>query len=171
MNSDVLIGLSFSNRSLAIAASLAPKGRTLWQNMAATSHGLLGPCRAASLFQLSPDPWENRFAELENDAKGKIWDTLLHNPVPINIPRQIFSANFRTLTGHYFQGYLHRIGGKTPLTVSKKEVMNFNYLTVCASLTNTNFNFELSSSNIFSEKASLYWSARREIAYKASSSA
>ncbi|GFT02746.1 hypothetical protein TNCV_879521 [Trichonephila clavipes] len=37
--------------------------------------------------------------------------TLRHSPVPMGLPRQVFSAVFRTLTDHDFsQQYLHRIG-------------------------------------------------------------
>ncbi|GFU24454.1 RNase H domain-containing protein [Trichonephila clavipes] len=38
----------------------------------------------------------------ENDARGKIWETLIHSPVLMGLPRQRFSAVCRTLTGLYF---------------------------------------------------------------------
>ncbi|GFX55998.1 hypothetical protein TNCV_1953181 [Trichonephila clavipes] len=38
----------------------------------------------------------------EKEARGKIWETLLHSPVPMGLPRQVFSAVFRTLTGRLF---------------------------------------------------------------------
>ncbi|GFW35570.1 uncharacterized protein TNCV_2462121 [Trichonephila clavipes] len=108
----------------------------------------------------------------ENDARGKIWETLLHSPVPMGHSRQVFSAVFRTLPGHDFlQQHLHRIGVKNttdcPLCLCG-EVMNFIHLTVCASLDNTGF--KLSSDN-FTAKAVLYWADRREMAYTAHSSA
>ncbi|GBM66456.1 hypothetical protein AVEN_146285-1 [Araneus ventricosus] len=41
----------------------------------------------------------------EIDAKGKIWESLLHDPVPMDVPRLFFTANFRILNGHdYLQG-------------------------------------------------------------------
>ncbi|GFU31792.1 hypothetical protein TNCV_1176581 [Trichonephila clavipes] len=49
----------------------------------------------------------------ENDAKGKIWETLLHNRKLMNLSKQIFYASFRTLTGYgYLKGHLHCIGVK-----------------------------------------------------------
>ncbi|GFU08328.1 RNase H domain-containing protein [Trichonephila clavipes] len=49
----------------------------------------------------------------ENDAREKIFETLLHSLVPMGHPRQIFSAIFRTFTSHDFpQQQLHRIGVK-----------------------------------------------------------
>ncbi|GFW33648.1 uncharacterized protein TNCV_2211801 [Trichonephila clavipes] len=74
----------------------------------------------------------------EDNAKGKIWETLLHSPVPMNIPKQIF-AIFRTLTGHDFlQEHLHRNSVKNtpdcPLCL-KGKAMNFIHLTVGAFLT------------------------------------
>ncbi|GBO05991.1 hypothetical protein AVEN_172117-1 [Araneus ventricosus] len=101
----------------------------------------------------------------EIDAKGKIWESLLHDPVPMELPRLIFTANFRILNGHdYLQGHLHRIGVKEnpncPLC-STGEIMNFRHLTVCATLANTNLNI-LPPDNYYS-KASLYSAIRREM--------
>ncbi|GBN00620.1 hypothetical protein AVEN_185921-1 [Araneus ventricosus] len=101
----------------------------------------------------------------EIDAKGKIWENLLQKPVPMDLPRLIFTANFRILNGHdYLQGHLHRIGVKqnTDCTLcSTGEIMNFRHLTVCVTLANTNQNV-LPPDNYYS-KASLYWTARREM--------
>ncbi|GFX80072.1 uncharacterized protein TNCV_2107191 [Trichonephila clavipes] len=65
-------------------------------------------------------------------------------PVPMGLPRKVFSAIFRTLTIHdFFQQHLHRIGVKDspdcPLCLCG-EAMNFVHLTVCASLANMGFN-------------------------------
>ncbi|GBL72288.1 hypothetical protein AVEN_115247-1 [Araneus ventricosus] len=101
----------------------------------------------------------------EIDAKGKIWESLLHDPVSMDLPRLIFTANFRILNGYdCLQGHLHRIGAKEnpdcPLC-STGEIMNFRHLTVCATLANTNLNV-LQNVN-YNSKASLYWTARREM--------
>ncbi|GFW23271.1 hypothetical protein TNCV_3803711 [Trichonephila clavipes] len=65
------------------------KRRTLLPNMAAISRSLLVACHADSLFQIFPDPWENTFGRnRENDARRKIWETLLPSPVPMGLPRQ-----------------------------------------------------------------------------------
>ncbi|GFV93947.1 hypothetical protein TNCV_3573001 [Trichonephila clavipes] len=88
MNSTVLIGLLSSKGPLANAASQATKRQTLWQNIAAIPHSLLVAC-------------------YEDDARRKIWETLLHSLDPMGLPRQVFSV-FRTLTGHDFlQHHLH----------------------------------------------------------------
>ncbi|GFT08048.1 uncharacterized protein TNCV_2589621 [Trichonephila clavipes] len=95
-------------------------------------------------------------------------ENLIHSPVPMGLLRQVFSAVFRTLTGHdFFQKYLHRISVKDtpdyPLCPCG-EAMNFVHLTDCASLASTGFNF---SSDNFTAKAGLYWAARRKMVYNA----
>ncbi|GFU52981.1 uncharacterized protein TNCV_1142721 [Trichonephila clavipes] len=104
--------------------------------------------------------------------QGKIWETLLHSPVPMGLPRQVFSPVFRTLTCHDFlQQHLHQIGVKDTLDCPLclcGEAMNFVHLTVCASLADTGFNF---SSDNFPATAGLYWAARSEMVYTAHSSA
>ncbi|GFW93805.1 hypothetical protein TNCV_4220861 [Trichonephila clavipes] len=49
----------------------------------------------------------------EDDSRGKFWEYLVHSVVPMGIPRYVFSAVFRVLTGYDFlQQHLHRIGVK-----------------------------------------------------------
>ena len=108
----------------------------------------------------------------EINARGKLWESLLKNRIPMNLHRGTFAANFRISTGHdYLNGHLHRIGVKEspacPLC-STGEIMTFTHLTSCASLANENFNF-LPLDN-FSSKASLYWAARREMVFPTDSS-
>ncbi|GBM47590.1 hypothetical protein AVEN_77030-1 [Araneus ventricosus] len=78
----------------------------------------------------------------EIDAKGKIWEILLHNPVTMDLPRLIFTTNFIFLKRHdYRQGHLHRIRVKENLVCplcSTEEIMHFKHLTVCPILANTN---------------------------------
>ncbi|GBL90839.1 hypothetical protein AVEN_215569-1 [Araneus ventricosus] len=55
-----------------------------------------------------------------------------YDPVPMDLPRLISTANFRILNGHdYLQGHLHRIEVKEnpdcPLC-STREIMNFRHL-------------------------------------------
>ncbi|GBL84831.1 hypothetical protein AVEN_93859-1 [Araneus ventricosus] len=101
----------------------------------------------------------------EIHAKGKIWESLLHDPVPMDLPRLIFRTNFRILNGHdYLQGHIHRIGVKENpncLVCCTGEIMSFTHLTVCATSANTNLNV-LPPDNYYS-KASLNWTARREM--------
>ncbi|GFW09175.1 hypothetical protein TNCV_2101291 [Trichonephila clavipes] len=70
--------------------------------MSATSHSLLVACLAFSLSQLFSDPWEKSVRRTQdNNAKGK--NPVDPAPVPMELDRQIFSANLRTLTEHdYF---------------------------------------------------------------------
>ncbi|GFX46170.1 uncharacterized protein TNCV_2298191 [Trichonephila clavipes] len=90
----------------------------------------------------------------------------------MGLPRQVFSAVFKTLTGHDFlEQHLHRIGVQDTsdcLLCHCGEAMNFVHQTVCNSLANTDFNF---SSDNFTAKTGLYWAARREMAYTAHSPA
>ncbi|GFU84528.1 uncharacterized protein TNCV_3915591 [Trichonephila clavipes] len=108
------------------------------------------------------------FPNSREKARGKIWETLLHSPVSMGLPRQVFSAVFRTLTGRLFlqatlsANWCER-HSRAP-SVSLRRAMNFIHLMVCASLVNTGFNF---SSDNFTAKAGLFWAVRREMAYMA----
>ncbi|GFX66976.1 uncharacterized protein TNCV_4181011 [Trichonephila clavipes] len=89
----------------------------------------------------------------------------------MGFPRQVCYAAFRTLTGHdFFQQHLHQISVKDTLDCHIclcGEAVNFVHLTVCASLAITGFNF---SSDNFTAKAGLHWTARKEMNYTAHSS-
>ncbi|GFT55557.1 uncharacterized protein TNCV_3320711 [Trichonephila clavipes] len=164
----MLTGILYFNESLAISASQAMKKRTL------AKHGCYLPqpsvslsCRQ-SVSNISRSAGKYICRIQENDARGKVWETLLHSPVPMGLPRKVFSAVFRALTSHDFLWqHLYRIGVKDtpdcPLCLCG-EAMNFVHLTLCPSLANTSFNF---SSDNFTVKAGLYWAAHREMAYTA----
>ncbi|GFV57404.1 uncharacterized protein TNCV_2299221 [Trichonephila clavipes] len=99
-------------------------------------------------------------------ARGKIWENLFHCPVPIGLPRQVFSAVSGTLTGYDFlREQVHRIGVKDTSDCHLSlcgEAMNLVHMTVSASLANTGFNFSYDN---FTTKAGLYWATHREMAY------
>ncbi|GFW53270.1 histone-lysine N-methyltransferase SETMAR [Trichonephila clavipes] len=85
----LLIGLLSFIGSLVIAMIASPfpgnERRTLWHSMAAISPGLLVACHAASPFQMSPDPWENAFAEFRRMMPG---GKDLGDPAPCSSPNE-----------------------------------------------------------------------------------
>lgn len=49
----------------------------------------------------------------EQKAKGKAWETIVENKLSSVLPRSVFVADFRLITGHeYLQRHLDRIGFK-----------------------------------------------------------
>ncbi|GFT44758.1 uncharacterized protein TNCV_2845401 [Trichonephila clavipes] len=106
----------------------------------------------------------------DNEARGKIWETLLHSPLPLILPGQDFSAVLRTLTSHSFlQQHLHLIGVKDTQTLPSVSLWRgyecYSPDSLCFPA-DRGFNF---SSDKFTAKVGLYWAARREIAYTAHS--
>ncbi|GIX97333.1 hypothetical protein CDAR_427361 [Caerostris darwini] len=47
-----------------------------------------------------------------NTETGKIWESRLNYPIPIDLPRPIFAANFRIVSGHDYLQEHRRIGVK-----------------------------------------------------------
>lgn len=99
---------------------------------------------------------QNHYAEV---MANKTWSSLLGSPLPMNLPRSVFTANFRILTGHDFlQNHLCRIGvADSPVCVlcPLGAVMDFTHLTSCPALS-----FMQCSADNFYNKASFYWAAR-----------
>ncbi len=71
----------------------------------------------------------------EQVSSGKRWHALLKSPIPLNLPRCVFTANFRLATGHdYLREHLHRIGVANVSDCnlcSSGEPMNLLHLTNC----------------------------------------
>ncbi|GFW30995.1 hypothetical protein TNCV_2940951 [Trichonephila clavipes] len=65
--------------------------------MATIPPSLVTACHADSLLQITPDLVKYIRRIQENDARGKIWGTLLCSPVPMGLPRWDLSAVFKTL--------------------------------------------------------------------------
>ncbi|GFX25292.1 hypothetical protein TNCV_1274521 [Trichonephila clavipes] len=94
-------------------------------------------------------------------AKNALWNTLVFSPIQLNMSRAVFTANFRSSTGHDFQyKHLRRIGevADDVCSICLGETIEFLHLTTCTALAFMTFNPDKFT------KVKFHWAARSLIA-------
>ena len=91
-------------------------------------------------------------------------ECLLTTKIPASLPRVVFTANFRMVTGHdYQQSHLHKIGIKktSSCPLSQTGIMDADLIVLyCQKLQNYR---PQSSSERYSSNAVIYWASRKEM--------